>query len=166
MALFHVSCKLYSIGECLIRTSETQYFKKKKEKNQEWVDLMLNQHKPNNAPLRQYTYYAFDSISNCGAFFSNHTCATEGPFYYSVEMKDPVKVPMCLIDLILHEGQNSNNLTKIISEYWNPTLHWNVFEYLSNEMKIISLVDKPSAIITAKGKIDYGEDVKIRRQLK
>ena len=165
MELFHVSCNEYGVGETKLANEETKYFQAKKDKGEEWVDLLLNAKKPDNAPSRQYTLYAFDFVGNCSAFFKSHKCDKGNKLYYKVQMTDPFKAPMCLTDLILKQGQSSSYLAKIIEEYWHPTMDWKFWEYLSTEMKIVEVLNEPNIFEKIKGEDNYHRDFQLRKQL-
>ena len=163
MELFHVSCNEYKVGDICFVKEETPYFKAKKATGQEWVDLFLNCNKQEDAPFREFTLYAFDFIGNCSAFFGSRKCESGYPFYYKVEMENPVIAPMCLTDLITKEGKSSTKLNQISEEYWTPTLRWNFYEYLSNEMKILEILKPPTTIQTSAGKFKYGNDIELSK---
>lgn len=156
MKLYHVSCKEYEIGEKFISKTPTPYHSKKVEKGEGWVDLKLNEFKPEGAPNRDQCYYAFDSLDNCSAFIENEKCSTEGgPYFYEVKMINPIGAPMRLNQVILKKGEDSDEIESIAQEYWNPTLEWKFMEYLSFEMEILDRVDAPGMMEKLRGKSNY-----------
>lgn len=165
--LFHVSCAKYEPGTKLTVTERTPYSIRQKDLDHDWVDACLNKHKPEKAPLRDFTFYACDFIGNCHAFFKRTKCNNEigKPFYYKVKMLNPVKAPMCLTDLILKSGKASEKIPKICNEYWSPQLDWQFYEYLSNEMEIVEVLNEPTQMQKMKGDANYMMDFDLGKTL-
>ena len=162
MPLYHVSCKEYQVNQ-VIKAEDfetTEYYENAVAEDKGWIDNFLDENKPENAPDRKKTLYAFDNISNCGAFKS--TCEGE-IFYYEVEMVEPISCPMCLTGALVEGSEELNNTLR--EEYWNPTKDWKYLEYLSLEMKIIDKVAKPTTLQKAKGIIDYNADRELIKKL-
>jgi hypothetical protein len=105
-----------------------------------WINTRLNDARPENAPARELTFYACGQLAHCYGFAHKIVCPNGAMKYYKVEMIDPVKAPMCLTDRIHTLGRSHSSIDAIVAEYWNPTLKWSYYEYLSAEMKIIGLV--------------------------
>jgi len=161
--LYHVSLNKYENGTLLRMTAndETHYYGKKKEKGENWVDDILNICKPTEAPMRQQTFYAFDSIENCVAF--SKTNNFQNAYYYKVQMQNPFKAPMCLTDLLLKSYSNKIKQVSIASEYWKPKIYWKFNEYLSVEMIIIESIAEPDFFALLKGKENYNNDFDLIR---
>jgi hypothetical protein len=163
MILYHVSYKSFTIGECLTANEITPYFLEKQEKKEEWVDTILNNFKPVDAPDRQHTFFACDAIENCYAFIANKIPLSGNPIYYKVEMIEPIKAVMCITDLILKVGPDDIQVEDFAKEYWIPTLNWKYYEYLSAKMKIMEIIEEPNSLLKAKGRINYQSDWELRK---
>ena len=61
--------------------------------------------------------------------------------YYLVEMQQPSKHPIHLIERIFRMGPLGAS-EHVIQEYWNPTTWWR-FEYLAQEMHVIRALPQP-----------------------
>lgn len=156
MILYHVSTKLYSVGDIISVnnfSSTTEYYQNSEGRGKKWIDDYLDSIRPQDAPSRKRTIYAFDSLANCGAFigrdFNNF-------HYYKVEMDDPVVCPMCLTDKL--EVDNIEKNAIIGNEYWRPTIAWSFLEYLKEEMIVIEILPPPNFLEIAAGRFAYGKD--------
>lgn len=155
MVLFHVSSKLYEIGEIISNEmfETTEYYQNSIIKNKNWIDDFLDERKPINAPTRQKAIFAFENIENCAAYKNSDKGEK---FYYKVEMQNPIACPMCLTDALKFEENDLNN--RLRTEYWNPNLDWKYLEYLGSEIKVIERLAKPGVIASSKGLSDYLHD--------
>ncbi len=163
MILYHASYKIFEIGQTYIAERETPYFLEKQSQGMEWVDLLLNEYKPEHAPLRQQTFFACDSVENCYAFISSKSNVDIAPIYYKVEMDNPVKCVMCLTDIFRHVSSDDPNRPVYAKEYWSPTQEWRYYEYLSKRMTILEIVSEPDIILKNKGKVNYNADKDLRK---
>jgi len=163
--LYHVSCKEYVVGQKLIAQETTPYYQKKISQETNWIDDILNDHKPKDAPQRNKTLFAFDFVGNCQAFFEKESCPSGTPKYYKVKMVNPIKSPMCLTDLIRILEKESPKVQEIAQEYWNPKQNWKYYEYLSAEMEIIEILATPSQETLNIGKANYLNDTTLRNRL-
>jgi len=163
--LYHVSCKEYVVGQKLIAQETTPYYQKKISQGTNWIDDILNDHKPKDAPQRNKTLFAFDFVGNCQAFFEKESCPSGTPKYYKVKMVNPIKSPMCLTDLLGKLGKESPKVKEIAQEYWNPKHKWKYYEYLSTEMEIIEILDTPGEETLRIGKGNITDDAVLRRRL-
>lgn len=161
---YHVTERIYCAGESLNMNEETYYFIEQGRRGNQWIDLFLNGLKPENAPERQYSFFAFDNLDNCKAFWENEK-RNGFPKYYKVSMQNAIKAPMCLVQLILREGRESNRIETIAREYWNPQHEWKFLEFLSNEMTIIQLHKSPSITDNLAGITNYEEDKELMELL-
>lgn len=159
MKLYHVSCKEYEIGKKFISNTPTQYHLKKIANGEGWVDLKLNEFRPDDAPNRDQCFYAFDSLANCFAYIDSEKCEKGKAYYYEVKMVNPINAPMRLNHVILKKGEESDKIETIVQEYWNPTLDWKFMEYLSSEMEIVAIIEEPNFIEKAKGKMNIDYDL-------
>lgn len=162
MPLFHVSTEEYKIGQIILSSNFniTNNYKNAIQNHRNWIDDFLDSIKPEFAPERKKSLFAFDSLKNCKAYSINSP--KKSLHYYEVKMKDFTSCPMCLIDAFII-NDNVNN-KKIAIEYWYPTKKWKFLEFLSTEMKVIKKMKEPNFIIGSKGKIDYNYDCNLRKE--
>lgn len=161
--LYHVSESRLEDNTILKLTNndETYYYQKNKVNGKNLVDDILNDSKPIDAPMRNQTFYSFDSIDNCAAYAKNNYY--KNTYYYRVKMLNPVKAPMCITDLILKLTNDTTKQINAVKEYWNPTQKWKFNEYLSMEMTIIESV-KETFLAKARGAVNYHHDLDLRKQ--
>ena len=162
MDLFHASCKKYEVSQilCINDFDQTEYYKNAINRNMGWIDSFLDKNKPDNAPERKKTLFAFDSIVNCKAFIKNR-CKGQ-IYYYKIRMKNPIACPMCLTDALAKNDENKNK--KIAKEYWKPIEDWKFLEYLSMEMEILAIMDEANFMEFGKGLDNYLHDLDIRKK--
>lgn len=165
MILFHGSFKQFEINKIIKANELTPYFLSKQAQGSEWIDLVLNDYKPDHAPLRQYTLYACDSVANASAFIENQKMGDAVPIYYKVEMVNPVKGVMCLTDLLFKNGPGHELNPEISQEYWSSSQDWRYHEYLSNEMKILEVMPAPNFMEKTAGRNSYMADFELRKKL-
>jgi hypothetical protein len=162
MTLFHASYEIFEVGQIYTADRITPYFLEKQTQNLKWIDLLLNEYKPDHAPIREQTFFACDSVENCHAYISSLNRPAKVPSYYKVEMENPVKCVMCLTDLLRIVGDANPNVNVYAQEYWTPTLEWKYYEYLSNEMTILEVVPEPDVVLKNRGKANYSADRELR----
>lgn len=158
MMLYHATLESFEVGRTYTANEITPYYRQNELNGRAWVDDLLNQNKPENAPERQTTFFACDCIENCYAYISSRYPDRKAEYkFYCVEMQNPVRGVMTLTELVCRLGVNHNRLNEVIQEYWNPTKGWKYFEYLSNKMTIIEKLEiKKEQILFAK--IKYQDD--------
>ncbi len=167
MILYHASLKEFEVGRSYVANDLTPYFIENKTNNKAWVDLVLNEHKPIDAPDRQRTFFCCDSIENCYAFISaQYPNQIDQINYYKVEMDNPAKGVISLTNLLLKVGENDINVQNIANEYWNQTKEWRYFEYMSQEMKFLERLNAPDTLQKSNGKNNYFHDYELCKQIR
>jgi len=165
LILFHASYKIFEVGQTYVADKETPYFLEKRSQGMDWVDLLLNEYKPDKAPIRQQTFFACDKVENCYAYISSRRQVVGMPIYYKVEMENPAKGVMCLTDIFPKFEKQNPSLRTYAEEYWSPTLEWKYYEYLSNQMKIIEILNEPDIIMKSVGNNNYMMDQELRKEV-
>jgi hypothetical protein len=161
MNLFHVSTKKYEVGQIIKAEAfeNTEYYNTAIANGKNWIDELLDNLKPENVPERINAIFAFDCIDNCIAFKGQN----EANIYYKVKMHNPIACPMCLTDA-LKEGDTENNI-RISNEYWSPSKAWRFLEYLSAEMEILEILETPTSMQLAKGRMNYSQDRDLKKDV-
>lgn len=162
MTLFHASYETFEVGRTYSADRVTPYFLEKQSQNMDWVDILLNEYKPDHAPMRQQTFFACDSVENCFAYISSRPRIGELPIYYKVEMENPVKAVMCITDIFRNVDINDPAIPVYANEYWYPSQEWRYYEYLSDSMQILEVVQEPDFILKNRGKMNYSADRDLR----
>jgi hypothetical protein len=162
---FHITCKEYTVGEILTLTHTTYYHLNAVANGLEWIDNYLDSLKPDIAPSRRRTFYAFGNLQHCLSFFNNRRCEKGNKRIYKVKMANPYAAPMCLTDGLKNNGQDHESNHLIAEEYWNPKNNWKVLEYLSEKMQIMEDVTGSIVGIPQFGNFLYGEDLSQRKKL-
>ena len=140
LELYHITCKAYPIGKVPPMDGESLYHLSTQTDQRAWIDEFLDAQKSNEKPSRKKTHYACDSILNCKALKSTISKPHCTPRIYKVIMTNPSKSPMALVNHLFQLGQNHNKNFDVAKEYWNPTMDWRFYEYLSDKMEIIEEV--------------------------
>jgi hypothetical protein len=157
---FHISPNQYTHQEKITIKDKTDYYKSKELINQNWVDDFLNCNKPKGFPDRKKAVYAFSSLEYCERLMGNEKKFSQGKYFYRVQMKEPIQVPMCLVYILLKQGEIGNKNLSITQEYWQPKLVWRCLEYMSEEMIILEKVNAPiDNILLRKAYNDYLLDI-------
>lgn len=162
MSYYHVSCKDYEIGQTISANNfaNTEYYENAVNMSTNWIDDYLDDSRPENAPERKKTLFAFDKLENAAAF--KNKCEGE-VFFYKVDMANPIAAPMCLTDVLVVNDDELNQRVK--EEYWNSTKDWKYLEYLSTEMVIVTKLNKPNFIQRSKGLTDYISDKELAKDM-
>jgi len=158
MMLYHATLESFDVGRTYTANEVTPYYRQNELNGRAWVDDLLNQNKPKNAPERRNTFFACDCIENCYAYISSRYPDRKAEYkFYCVEMENPVSGVMCLTDLLYDLGDTNSNLNNVVAEYWYPTKEWKYLEFLSKKMTIIERLEiKREQILFAK--IKYQDD--------
>jgi len=157
MTTYHVSTKKYNIGNIV---KSNNYYEVSLSRNNEWVENILEKHRPQNYPNRKQCVFSFENIDEFG-YYSDYL--TGDLNYYEVEILDsPIKCPMVLCDFI--KTANNKDYDKLAVEYWNKTKNWNFLELLCGSFKIVGLITKPAIIQKLAGRKKYKDDEQIASQ--
>jgi hypothetical protein len=161
--LYHISCTLYTVGQIVPAPEITNYHLATIAQGHGWVDELLDANRPDDAPSRTSTLYAFANKNHCVSFFGARTCENGGPYLYKVEMLNPVKAPMTIVGAIAKDEYSNDDL---VNAYWNHNEEWNAYEYLSSQMIILEIIPITREMrIMSNLTILIGEDLnKIRRE--
>lgn len=154
MINYHVSGNHYRQGTIV---STNNYFKTTQERGNEWIERLLIQHKPVHAPSRLNCVFTFPDMEQTLAY---GTTLAYPVHYYQVEVSDDsIRCPMVLCDFIRKSsGRKPAILESLCSEYWNPTLDWQFYEFLSPEFMIIEHLETPDHKLTGMGRARYEGD--------
>lgn len=144
LELFHISREKYNVGDIVNAPEETNYHKGRKEIKQDWVDDLLDSVKPQIAPSRKSTLFAFDKPFYCTSFRKQELRKGDTFYLYKIKMLNPYKVPMTIVGRIEKKLFNNNALA---NAYWDQTLTWNFYEHLSIRMEIIEEIVITEAMI-------------------
>ena len=160
MMLYHATLESFEIGRTYTADKITPYHRQNELNGNAWVEVLLNQNKPENAPERQYTFFACDCIENCYAYISSKYPYRNAEYkFYCVEMQNPVSGVMCLVDMLFKLGNTNPNLNTVVAEYWYPTKKWKFLEFLSQEMKVLAtVIPSQMQILGSKGNYLHDHD--------
>jgi hypothetical protein len=137
--LFHISCTLYVPGQIVNAPELTKYHTRTIAQGHGWVDELLDKYKPDSAPSRKSTLFAFASKWHCTGFWDKkRVCENGGPYLYRVKMIDPHKAPMKIVGCIAEDLYCNEDLA---AAYWECDSNWKLLEYLSEQMEIIEVLE-------------------------
>lgn len=141
MRLFHITERKYQIGETIsINDYEGDMcFYHERHTDYQWINDYLDACRPEEFPLRRKCIYAFDRPGHCFYFLAHEPSVTD--HCYEIEMDAKGEFPMVLTGRMIAHRNNAEILRAIAEEYWRPTRDWNFYEYIGNEMTIISEVN-------------------------
>jgi hypothetical protein len=164
MELFHVSNKMYVDCQEIEITRINEYCKEKISNGFKNIEKILLKNKPDSAPSRLNSIFAFEQIEYCGAFINTIKGRYSEPKFYKIIMDNPWRSPMALVD-ILTKQVDEEKLIKIAQEYWEPKEEWNFLEYFSKKMKIIERIEEPDLLYCNAFKGLYFDDVEKAKKL-
>lgn len=104
----------------------------------EAIECALDAQRPAGAPSRRKSYFAFNTIEECGLYAESEKIET--PHYYRVQLLDPVRAP---ITLEYVSGDLEPYRDAIYRHYWNADGGWKVYEYFSPKMIVVSEYREP-----------------------
>ena len=165
MELYHVSFREYAVEQTYTAQNPIGYHLRSIQRNEGWINEILDEHKPAGMPSRISSFYACSVLENCQAFIGNKKIDDRDPIYYKVEMHSNGGFPMVLIDRMRKLGQASDLIDTCTSEYWTPTHEWRYLEYLNSTMTIIDVLPIPEPLVANKGRLNYNSDYKFAKQL-
>ena len=146
MKLYHVTLKNYNIDQTVTIETQSKYARKANSRGLGWVNNYLDKYAPTLSPKRNQSIFSFETLDYCYMFGSSkYNNQHKNLKYYEIETLNSFKAPMALVDHILKLGSDYPKLQEIANEYWNHCLRWNVFEYLSESIKI---TQKMTTIVT------------------
>ena len=124
------------------------------------VESAFNQLRPNTIPFsRSAALFAGDNPFFCANYLVLEARNSDKPIYiYRVDMTQPSKHPMYLINHAKHFLEDNVKLTQIIQEYWKPTYCWECWEYLSRAMTPIAIEPTPDPTTLLGIKKKYSDD--------
>lgn len=139
---FHVSRYEYAPGEVLtIEFGRVTHFHAalQKENNVAAEDRLMP-YRPKGVPCRTNCIYAFETLADCSLYgCSQHKDRTV--HYYRVMMQNATKVPMVLVDQIRkQENPTHAQIERMAQEYWQPSMNWHYWEYITDTTQIIENV--------------------------
>lgn len=140
MRLFHITERNYQIGETISindYVGDTCFYHERHIAHQ-WINDYLDARRPVGFPLRRKCIYAFDKPGYCFFFLAREPSITD--HCYEIEMDAKGGFPMVLTGRMIAHRNNAEILRAIAEEYWRPTKDWKYYEYIGNEMTIISEV--------------------------
>ena len=139
--LYHISSYDYKVGESISMNLTCNYHNNTVVQQYGWVNDFLDNARPERAPERKKSIYAFDNPDFCVEFFKKqYPGAIKTAKLYKVSMSEVRKVPIALVSYIREKGKGHSQLSDIANEYWVPTQNWKAYEYISNEMSIVEII--------------------------
>ncbi len=140
MRLFHITDRNYQIGETVSINDfdGNMCFYHERHMDHQWINDYLDTYRPEEFPLRRKCIYAFDKPGHCFFFLDREPDVTD--HCYEIEMDAIGGFPMVLTGRMIAHRNNAEILRAIAEEYWRPTKDWKYYEYIGNEMTIISEV--------------------------
>lgn len=136
------------------------------KKGYDWVEHEFERLRPTQAPSRKTALFAFDTLENCAIYIdAEPNPGKKELFFYEVKMPNPRRAPMVLVNIVSSKKDYPDIQKEIIEEYWNPSLNWNTYEYLDNEITIMKIVSAhPDYIAKAASKVKYMDDLQLAKQ--
>jgi len=142
MPLYHISITKYQISQELpIRIEDSDFHRNAINDGKVWVNDILDEGRPDNAPSRKRAYYAFDNYEHCLYYFKSQYGINTAYFLYEVQLTNTITAPMYLNKTLLNNRENNNLIQEIVTEYWNPIRNWNFLEYLGDTMTIVNILE-------------------------
>lgn len=133
MKYFHVSLKTYAENTTLWAEKRTS----RDAVENAWVDAQFDSAPRNTKVCRGTGRFAFDSIDACLAYAAANKWSDAK--YYEVEMgSDVVAAPWHLSTAAIRLRADKSKVLEVAIEYWQPTMSWVAWEYISTSMTVIA----------------------------
>lgn len=165
MISYHITTKDYENGIAYsIENFDgvSYYHQSLANPEQQYINDVIDDCRPQNAPSRKKCFYTFGDIDYCLGFIDN----PDGYKLYQVEINTNVPHPMCLIDFI---NGHKNLVQSLAPIYWDQerTEKFWIKEYIGTEMRIIRRLDLPPNHCIARSKMimNYDHDKDLCSQL-
>lgn len=100
----------------------------------EEIETALEAQRPENAPSRRTSYFAFGSVAECVAYAESEEIGPE-PHFYRVKLIQAVRAPMTLEHV---PDELAPYREAIYRHYWKPDDGWKVYEYFAERMVVVS----------------------------
>lgn len=167
--VFHVSTNEYEPNQVVSVPAgeQTAFHERLVAANATGAEQRLEATRPPGAQSRLTTQYAFDDVFQC-LHYGNSQYNGQELHFYRVSMENPTEVPMALVDVIGKlENPSNAQIAAIVAEYWNPTLQWDVLEYLASSMTVIEKLPKPSddAMEAFAAGATYANDISLAKKV-
>ena len=136
--LYHATTSAFEEGRILTDPADAMYAE---------VTKLLNAERPAGAPSRSNCFFASDNLG----FAVEYSMAQQDKrapkpiFVYTVEIEEPWRAPMALINAIRKGLQQKRDVRALVREYWHPAEKWKCFEVFGPVMKIIRVISNPSS---------------------
>jgi hypothetical protein len=143
---FHVSTEVYEVGQVVAVPTgqQTRFQGRLAAGNATQAEVRLEAGRPAGAQSRLTTQYAFADVYDCQNY-GNSQYPDQELHFYRVSIEDPTRVPMAMVDIIKNvQGATAAQITALVNAYWNPTVPWQVYEYLAGAMTILEKLLAPA----------------------
>ena len=159
--LYHISPNTYAEGEVVSAEtfSGSTIYHQGLDGVKKDIDDFLSENRPEGEPSRDRCIYAFDRIEYCVYFRNKELRAGETFHLYRCKMDIQNGHPMILVGKM--ESVSEPDKERLRNEYWNPTKHWKLLEYMSDKMEIQEEIPISAELQTRSmmiGWCDYSED--------
>lgn len=124
------------------------------------IDRIFDELCPSDCVPRSQALFAGDDLAFCAAYLASEQSRQNGKInFYRVELSNPSKHPMYLVSHARSFLNDKPILTKIIQEYWKPTLDWKCMEYTTSSIIPTKTEPMPGKIVIAGARFRYTKDV-------
>lgn len=138
-SFYHASVIDYEIGQ-VDNQGETSFYYNNLDCHKKLTEIKLEQFKPKGYISRKNAIFLFADKRQCGLYAK--TLNRKDVNIYEVEPMTEIfgGFPMCLVDKI-NNYEDERIKEKIIQEYWSPTKGWKMKEYLTQIIKVLSILE-------------------------
>lgn len=159
--LYHISPNEYAQGEVVSveAFNDMTLYHQGLDSIKKDIDNYLSENRPEGEPLRNLCIYAFDRMEYCVYFRNKELRAGETFHLYRCKLNSQNGHPMILVGKM--ESVSELDKERLRKEYWNPTKHWKLLEYMSGKMEILEEIPITAELQTRSimiGRSDYSED--------
>jgi hypothetical protein len=135
MELYHASRKEMENGQHIVSTRTSDFYPEASKE--------MDSARPNGKPARTQALYCSDNPEFAVFYLMLQQVPIEEIKLYKVEVADFHKAPFCITSVVKRRIGKNEEVESLITEYWNPTLDWNYYEFLTLEFTIQEIVDTP-----------------------
>ncbi|MBB1295765.1 MULTISPECIES: hypothetical protein [unclassified Pseudoalteromonas] len=152
MTYYHATTNQLTSGQTINSTRQNQFYVNTSQE--------MDKSRPQGVTGRTNALYVTDSDEFAVHYLLKQNVRLSNIKLYEVIPNNPHKCPFAIthrVELKLNANDCAKNL---INEYWNPTLSWKFYEYLTDSIQIVKEVSIPCLddfIFT----ISYDADVRL-----
>ena len=152
LTLFHVSAESYQAGDVIGPFSSTRFHDSRHSDEDFAATARAFAAGSFRAQVsRKTAIFAFGDILHCASYWDSEARrgTTRDEYsaqanYYEIAADESVAAPFALPTHVLRRIQAGLPVEEIVREYWSPGPRWRLLEYLSQQARVVRVLEPPS----------------------